>query len=112
VVEGSPLILRNDGTRNHWIGISLAGAKSNRHGLGARVVLTETSGRQQVYEVTSAGSYLSSNDPRAIFGLGAGEGVKAIEVIWPGGQAQKISNPGIDRYLTMSERDAAPKGKP
>jgi hypothetical protein len=67
------------------------------------------SGRKQVYEVTSAGSYLSSNDPRIIFGLGAATSVKSLEVRWPGQNTQKITNPGIDRYLTINEREASTK---
>jgi hypothetical protein len=109
VVEGTPVILRNDGTRNHWLGISLVGAKANRSGLGARLTLTDGNGRQQVLEATSAGSYLSSNDSRVIFGLGSVASVKAIEIRWPGGRTQKIANPNIDRYLTINERDAVPK---
>jgi hypothetical protein len=109
VVEGSPVILRNDGTRNHWLGISLAGAKSNRQGLGARVTVTDGAGRQQSREVSNAGSYLSSSDARIIFGLGAATSVKALEIRWPGSRTQKIVVPTIDRYLTISERDAAGK---
>jgi hypothetical protein len=109
VMDGSPVILRNDGTRNHWLGISLAGAKPNQAGLGARVTVTDSGGRQQTREVTSAGSYLSSNDPRIIFGLGAAAGVKAVEVRWPGGRTQRIANPSLDRYLTIKERDAVAK---
>ena len=105
VVEGSPVILRNDGTHNHWLGISLVGSKSNRSGLGAKIILTDGNGRQQVAEVTSAGSYLSSNDPRVIFGLGTAASVKSVEIRWPGGRAQKILKPSIDRYLTVHERD-------
>src|SRR5438270_3012902 len=52
VVGGSPVILRNNGTHNHWLGISLIGTKSNRNGLGARITLTDGNGRQQVSEVT------------------------------------------------------------
>ncbi|MFN2514137.1 MAG: FG-GAP repeat domain-containing protein, partial [Pyrinomonadaceae bacterium] len=40
VLDGPPLILRNMGTRNHWLGISLAGSKSNRSGIGARLTVT------------------------------------------------------------------------
>jgi len=109
VVEGTPVILRNDGTRNHWIGVSLVGAKSNRQGLGARVTVVDGNGRRQVSEVTGAGSYLSSSDPRIIFGLGGATAVKSIEIRWPGGRTQKIANPGIDRYLTVNERDTIPK---
>ncbi|MDT5121376.1 MAG: enediyne biosynthesis protein [Acidobacteriota bacterium] len=112
VVEGSPVILRNNGTHNHWLGISLVGTKSNRNGLGARITLTDGNGRQQVSEVTSAGSYLSSSDPRVIFGLGTATSVKSIEVRWPGGRMQKILNPSLDRYLIINERDVAEKQNP
>jgi hypothetical protein len=103
VVEGSPVILRNDGTRNHWLGISLSGAKANRNGLGARITVTDGSGRQQTSEMTNAGSYLSSSDARIIFGLGATTSVKAIEIRWLGNRVQKIANPSIDRYLIIKE---------
>lgn len=106
VVEGLPVILRNDGTRNHWLGISAIGAKSNREGLGARITVTEAGGRQQAHEVTKAGSYLSSNDSRIIFGLGAATSIKSVEIRWPGNRTQKIMNPGIDRYLTIKEQEA------
>ena len=109
VIEGSPLVLRNEGTRNHWLGISLTGAKSNRQGVGARITVTDANNRQQVQEVTCAGSYLSSNDARLIFGLAAATSVKSVEIRWPGGRTQKIENPGIDRYVTIKEQDATGK---
>ncbi len=109
VNDGSPVILRNDGTRNHWLGISLTGAKSNREGLGARIVVVDGNGRQLVHEVTKAGSYLSSNDSRVIFGLGAVMNVKSVEIRWPGNRTQKIINPSIDRYLIINEQDAKAK---
>ncbi|HEX8888367.1 MAG TPA: CRTAC1 family protein [Pyrinomonadaceae bacterium] len=108
-IEGAPHILRNDGTRNHWLGISLTGAKGNRNGLGARLTLTDGNGRQQVLEATSAGSYLSSSDARIIFGLGNVASVKAIEVRWPGGRTQRVMNPAIDRYISINEREAITK---
>src|SRR5205807_251980 len=71
VLDGSPLILRNNGTKNHWLGIRLVGSKSNRDGSGARVVVTDTNDRRQIFDVSSAGSYLSSSDSQIIAGLGA-----------------------------------------
>lgn len=102
--DGPPVVLRNTGTKNHWIGITLAGAKGNRQGLGARVIVTDASGGRQLFDVTTAGSYLSSNDPRLLVGLGNRTGVRAVEVRWPGGGTQAISNPPIDRYITINER--------
>ena len=108
VVEGTPVVLRNEGTKNHWLGLSLVGPKPNSAALGARVTLTDASGRREVREVYGAGSYLSSNDTRVLFGLGQAASVKSLEIRWPTGRTQKIENPGIDRYLTISA-DEAPK---
>jgi hypothetical protein len=101
--DGAPLVLRNDGTKHHWLGLSLAGTKSHRAGTGARVVVTDTSGRRQTFDVTNSGSYLSSNDPRLVVGLGAATGVSTVEVRWPSGQKQTITKPEIDRYLVIKE---------
>jgi hypothetical protein len=107
VLDGPPVILRNDGTRNHWLGLQLVGAKSNRQGLGARVTVTDAAGRKQIFDVTTAGSYLSANDPRVLCGLGAATSVRSVEVRWPDNKTQRIASPQIDRYLVINERDAA-----
>ncbi len=107
VLNGSPLVLRNNGTKNHWVGIRLVGSKSNRDGLGARVIVSDSSGRRQIFDASTAGSYLSASDPRIIAGLGNASAVRTIEVHWPSGRTQTITNPELDRYLTINERDAA-----
>jgi enediyne biosynthesis protein E4 len=114
VLDDAPVILRNMGTRNHWLGISLIGSKSNRSGIGARVTVTNIAGQKQIFEVTSAGSYLSSNDPRLLVGLGAARGVRSIEVRWPSGRVQPIQAPPIDRYIRIEEpaREAGKSIKP
>jgi hypothetical protein len=104
VSDGPPLILSNNGTRNHWIGLELEGVKSNRSCIGARITATEASGRKQIYDVTNAGSYISSSDLRVIMGLGAAARVESIEIRWPDRQVQTISNPAIDRYHTIIRR--------
>lgn len=101
-VDGSPVILRNDGTKNHWLGINLIGAKSNRQGLGARIIVTGADGRKQTFEVSTASSYLSANDPRVLIGLGKTNAI-SVEVRWPSGKKQIITNPEIDRYLIIKE---------
>jgi hypothetical protein len=104
VIDGPPLFLRNNGTRNHWIGLEIAATKSNRNGIGARITVTVASGRKRIYEVTNAGSYISSSDPRVIVGLGAATAIENVEVRWPDRQAQTISNPAIDRYHKITLR--------
>jgi hypothetical protein len=106
VVDGPPVILRNNGTKNHWLGIRLVGEKSSRDGFGARVIVTTAAGNRRVFDVSSAGSYLAANDPRIIAGLGTTTGVRSVEVHWPSGLIQTVSSPPIDRYLTINEHDA------
>jgi len=103
VTDGAPVLLRNDGTKNHWLGISLAGTKSHRAGTGARLIVTDATGRRQMFDASTAGSYLSSSDPRLVVGLGAATGVTAIELRWPSGQKQTVTKPEIDRYMVIKE---------
>jgi hypothetical protein len=104
VLNDSPVVLRNTGTRNHWIGFKLMGTSSNRSAIGARLVVTDAIGRRRIFDVTTAGSYLSSSDPRVIAGLGTVSGVRTVEIRWPGKGTQLIENPAIDRYHTVIER--------
>ncbi|HEY6802414.1 MAG TPA: CRTAC1 family protein [Pyrinomonadaceae bacterium] len=103
VLDDAPVIIKNNGTKNHWVGISLVGSKSNRNGIGARIVVTSMNGTKQIADVSSAGSYLSANDPRVVFGLGSLKSVRSIEVRWPSGRVQKIATAGVDRYLKIIE---------
>jgi hypothetical protein len=104
VLDDAPIILRNAGTQHHWIGIELSGTKSNRNGIGARVTVMNIAGQKRIFDVGTAGSYLSSNDSRIVVGLGSARAVRSIEVRWPSGRVQTIPSPTIDRYLQISER--------
>src|ERR1043166_908815 len=108
LLDGGALLLRNDGTKagikNHWLGLSLVGSKSNRNGIGARVTVTDRAGKKQIFDVNTSGSYLASNDPRIIAGLGTTASVRTVEVKWPSGTVQTISEPQIDRYLVINEQ--------
>lgn len=103
VLDGQPVLLRNNGTKNHWLGLSLVGSKSNRNGIGARITVTDIAGKNQIFDENTAGSYLSSNDPRIVVGLGAASSVRKVEVRWPSGKVQTIADPQVDRYLLVNE---------
>ena len=106
VLNDAPLILRNNGSKNHWLGIKLVGSPSNRDGFGARVTVTDGEDRRQVFDAFTSGSYLSASDPRMIVGLGTANSVNSVEVRWPSGRMQTFTKVEPDRYLTISERDA------
>ncbi len=104
VLNSPPVVLRNNGSKNHWVGFALTGTKSNRSAIGARLIVTLDKGTKRIFDVTAAGSYLSSSDPRVIVGLGASTSVRSLEIHWPSKRIQTIESPAIDRYHTITER--------
>lgn len=86
----------------HWAMLKLIGSRSNRSAIGARVKVI-AGGREQVQEVRSGGSYLSQNDFRLHFGLGAATAIDQIEIRWPSGVAQKLSSQKPDSLITIRE---------
>jgi hypothetical protein len=97
-IGGLPRLLRNTGARsNAWIGFQLEGRESNRMALGARVTVT-AGGKTQVREVTTAGSYLSAGDPRLLFGLGDAARAESVEIRWPRGKVQRLSDVPARQY--------------
>jgi hypothetical protein len=86
----------------HWIAIKLKGTKSNRDGLGARVEVY-AAGKRQTAERVAGSGYLSQNDERLHFGLGAATTVDKLIVHWPSGREQTLDNLTIDRVLTVEE---------
>jgi len=86
----------------HWIGLKLAGTRSNRSALGAKVRLT-AGGRTQSDEVRSGGSYLSQNDLRLHFGLGDAKRVDRIEIRWLSGRTQELRDVAPDRVVLIEE---------
>jgi hypothetical protein len=87
---------------NHWLIVRLIGTTSNRDCIGARIRIVTSNG-QQFRTVSTASSYLSSNDPRAHFGLGTATKVDTVEVWWPGGKHQSVSAVNADQVLTLRE---------
>jgi hypothetical protein len=107
VNEGRAMVLRNQGSGNHWLVVDPCGTVSNRDGIGARVHV-ETAGGLHLYGyVTTSGGYQSSSDRRVHFGLGAEPKAKSVEIEWPSGIKQRLEDIVADRILHVTE----PKSK-
>jgi hypothetical protein len=105
-LEGEPMILRPDGgPRNHWISFELAGTKSNRLALNARVRVA-TGDLVQMDEVRSGGSYMSQNDLRLHFGLGDHRSVDKVEILWPSGRTEILTNVAADHFYCVQEGES------
>lgn len=100
-LNGAPVILRNEGTKNNWLGLELK--TRNRAALGARITLLDTDNRKQTMHVSQSGSYLSSNDTRVVFGLGVSNTARSIEIQWTSGKKQIVNNLALNRYHTINE---------
>jgi enediyne biosynthesis protein E4 len=102
-IDGAPMILRNHGVPGrHWVSLELAGAKSNRMGIGARIKLT-AGGMIQTEQIRSGGSYLSQSDFRAHFGLGAAAKIDSVEIRWPSGTVDIVKNLDADKFYSVLE---------
>ena len=87
----------------HWLLIKLAGSRSNRSAIGARVMVS-AAGRVQTDELRSGGSYLSQNDMRLHFGLGSATRADSITVRWPSGVKTVLQDVTADRVVTIREQ--------
>jgi hypothetical protein len=101
----SQLVRNEGGNRSHWILIRLAGTRSNRDGVGARVAV-KTGDLTQIREKGTADSYLSQNDPRLHFGLGTRTKIDSITVRWPSGAVQEMKDVPADQVLKIQEPES------
>ena len=100
---GSPMILRNHGLPGkHWVSLELAGTRSNRLAIGARLKLV-AGGMTQTSEIPSGGSYLSQHDLRVHFGLDKATTIDSLEIRWPSGKVETITKLEADKFYSILE---------
>ena len=82
--------------------MELVGSRSNRDGIGAKLVLESAGGVQHNHATTSVG-YGGSSDRRVHFGLGPDETVKRLEIRWPSGIRQQLRDVPTDQVVRVEE---------
>src|SRR5947209_5271779 len=106
----APVLLRNEGgNRGHWLGLQLVATKSNPASVGASITWT-AGGVTRRRLKTSGGSYLASHDPREILGVGAATKIEAVEVRWPSGKVDRLTNLPMNTYIKVVEGEGVAKG--
>jgi hypothetical protein len=94
VRDGGAVVLKNlGGNGNHWLTVSAP--------VGTKVRVAPEAGKEQVVWITASGSYLSSNDPRAHFGLGRSGAARVVEATYPDGKVERRENVRADQFLAM-----------
>ncbi len=101
--NAAPQLYRNTiNNGNHWVEFLTIGTKSNREGRHTRFSFT-ANGTKQLGTVRAGSSYLSHSDRRVYFGLGKTEKVESIEVRWPSGTLDKLTNVAADNIYVITE---------
>ena len=110
--EGKPLLLHNEtASSGHYLLIHLIGRKSARDGYGATITVTTAVGtnrEKRVRHCHADGSYLSSSDSRAHFGLGAATEADSVVIHWLSGATQTLHNVAADRLIRVEEGKTMP----
>ncbi|MBI3933588.1 MAG: CRTAC1 family protein [Acidobacteria bacterium] len=100
---GPAYLFRNDGgNQNNWLSVRTVGAQANRDGIGAVVRVESASGRQWSM-VRSGSSYCSESDHALTFGLGPDKIVNSLEIEWPGGAKQKLTNVPVNQEIVVEQ---------
>jgi enediyne biosynthesis protein E4 len=103
--EAGVTLCRNDSNTGNRLLIDLRGIASNRFGVGARVEV-ETSGGRQVRELVLARGYLSTSEPVLHFGLGEAPAAERVTIRWPSGVVQVLESLAANHRHTIVEPDA------
>jgi hypothetical protein len=99
------------GDTNHYLQIELEGESPNSGGFGSKLILTAGGQKQYIYYTPYRG-YMSTMDDRIHFGLGGAQRADSLEVIWPDGRRQLLTDLAVDRVLIVRQEDAAENSTP
>ena len=101
--NGPAVLYRNDAAQgNNWLSVKLKGTKSNASAIGAVVRIESASGKQW-RTVHSGSSYCSQSDLALTFGLARDTSVPVIEIEWPSGNKQRLTNVKPNQHLVIEE---------
>lgn len=101
---GPARLLRNDGgNRSHYLRVRTLGTRSNRDGIGARVTVTAAGGAKNWALVKTGSSYCSQSELPVTFGLGSATRAARVEVSWPSGQVDVLTDVAADRTILVEE---------
>jgi hypothetical protein len=100
--DGPHQLYQNTGNSDHWLEVELEGVKSNRDGIGAKLIL-EAGGTVQVRGQGGGMHRFSQNHQRIHFGLGNHAIVDRLTVRWPSDISQTLENVAVDQILKIQE---------
>jgi hypothetical protein len=96
------LLINEIGDRHQWLAVELIGGAGNRDAIGARVVATSGDLRQ-LRQVDAGSSYAAQHSQRLYFGLGERTTVDSLEVRWPSGRTETVSDLAARTLVRITE---------
>jgi len=111
---GPAYLFRNEaqgGAANRSVRLKLVGTRSNKDGIGA-VARLSSGGDPQTQMLRSGSSYLSSSELILTFGLGLRDKADTIEIRWPSGQIDRLSNVAAGQTITVTEGKGQTASRP
>ncbi|MBD0368664.1 MAG: CRTAC1 family protein, partial [Flavisolibacter sp.] len=103
-------VYRNDAAQqsgNHFLKVRFMGPEKNRFGIGAEVRLKVKDGIRVLQNYNTRG-FESSIEPNLLFGVGKAATIDTLQVTWPDGNVQIITNVKTDQTITLKYSDASP----
>jgi hypothetical protein len=101
IMNGNNLRI-NQGNLNNWIKIGLNGITSNKQGIGARVEIYGSWGKQ-IRDIRSGDGFRYMNSLNAHFGIGTATAITQVIIRWPSGVVDTIQNPTINQLLVVTD---------
>jgi hypothetical protein len=111
---GPAALFRNEaagGAANRSLRVKLVGTKSNRDGIGATVRVT-AAGETQTQMMRSGSSYLSASELALTFGLAQHEKAESVEITWPSGQVDHLTNVAVGQTIVATEGKGITANRP
>jgi hypothetical protein len=103
-VNGPPLLLRNDqALGHHWLRLKLVGNQANRSAIGA-TIRVRVGGQTLTRQVMPTRSYLSQSELPVTIGMGNASAWEDLEITWPGGAQQKVSDVKLDGLTVIQQK--------
>ena len=112
--DDKPFVYKNisrETKKSNFLQMTLKGEESNRFGMGCKITITTSKGKQFIEHTLSRG-FQSTVQPLIHFGLGKDTVVQSVEVVWPSGKVQHLNHVAGNTVLHLDEKDAIDKYVP
>jgi hypothetical protein len=100
-------VYRNTSPNRNFLKIALVGSQSNTKGIGSKITLI-SNGKTQTLEQQPVRGFQSSVSPILHFGLGESTQIDSVQIIWPNGQSELLTNITANQTLEIKQTTASP----